>query len=685
MSKIMVLLLAVVASIVALPLASAVLAVLPAAPPVLWTGAAWIAFGCAHVAAFFVIPRLPSGSNSLRAEVKAATVWTVAGACLWLVLLFLMTGSAFAGMSRWLTLVAEAAFLVALLAGLMAIRVLRSAVGALGFRLALAAAVSVVVSSLVVAVVPFGAGPYAPLIAAGLLLASNVIAFYGLVLRRRPSLVPYVAVAGLVWIVAAHLVWLGALFLSGQTLPPRWLPVLTTALQWLLAIGAPTGLQILLKAREGTLFYDPARRASPNSEVHVFRGTAQGARTAWIISYAQAANHPRVIRQSKALLDDGWRVVVCSNDGHSARPPEWTFVRFADSEPYRDQYRQLLLALNVRARTLCAHGPRWLSRLAAHVRQETINNWRYNATSMLDVLRENPDLKPDLVISHDYFTANAGYRVARAAGAKFAIDCQEYAPMQYSYDPEWLRWERPYIVEIQDYYVRRADLVFTVCDGIAELLNSEHKLKQPVVTIRNVPIKELQPFRPAGERIKVLYHGGIWGVRGLRETIQSMQYWRPEFDLILRGDGDAPFIAELRQLARELGLEDRVSFEPPVPFNDIIPSANQADIGYFSYDDYSPQIKFALPNKFFEFMMAGLCICVSDLEEVAKICDAYKVGRLIPKHSPEMIAQTINSFTREEIDRFKRASLAAADVLNWDREQLLYVGACNKLFVGSTR
>lgn len=681
----MVLLVAGVASIAALPLASAVLEALPASPPAPWSGGAWVTFVCAHVAAFLVIPGRPAGSGFLHAEVKAAAVCAVAGACLWLALLFLATGGTFAGLSRWLALLAESVFLAALLLGLMLVKVLHSAQAILGFRLGLAAAVSVAISSLVVAMAPFGASPYSPLIAAGLLLGSNAIAFYGLVLRRRPSLVLYVALAGLVWIVVAHLVWLAALFLMGQALPPRWLPVLTTALQWLVAVGALAGLQILLKAREGTLFYDPVRRASPSSEVRVFRGTAQGARTAWIISYAQAANHPRVIRQSKALLDDGWRVVVCSNDGHSARPPEWTFVRFADSEPYRDQYRHLLLALNVRARELCARGPRWLSRLAAHVRQETINNWRYNATSMLDVLRENPDLKPDLVISHDYFTANAGYRVARAAGAKFAIDCQEYAPMQYSYDPEWLRWERPYIVEVQDYYVRRADLIFTVCDGIADLLNSEHELKQPVVTIRNVPIKDIQPFRPVGKRIKVLYHGGIWGVRGLRETVQSMQYWRPEFDLILRGDGDAPFIAELRQLACELGLEDRVSFEPPVPFNDIIPSANQADIGYFSYDDYSPQIKFALPNKFFEFMMAGLCICVSDLEEVAKICNAYKVGRLIPRHSPEMIAQTINSFTREEIDRFKRASLEAAEVLNWDREQLLYVGACNKLFNGNTR
>ena len=198
--------------------------------------------------------------------------------------------------------------------------------------------------------------------------------------------------------------------------------------------------------------------------------------------------------------------------------------------------------------------------------------------------------------------------------------------------------------------------------------------------VRSVPVKCIQPFRAVGDRIKVVYHGNIWQVRHLHTAVKSLRLWRPEFDLILRGPGDPSYIAELKRLAQRYGVENRLFFEPPVPFEQIVFAANKADIGYFSYANFSRQSEFVLPNKFFEYVMAGLALCVINLPEMARLTRQYNIGKLIPENSSQSIADTINSFTRSEIEDYKRASLKAAEELNWDHERTILVDACNALF-----
>jgi glycosyltransferase involved in cell wall biosynthesis len=148
-----------------------------------------------------------------------------------------------------------------------------------------------------------------------------------------------------------------------------------------------------------------------------------------------------------------------------------------------------------------------------------------------------------------------------------------------------------------------------------------------------------------------------------------MRLWRPEFRLILRGYSDPAYVAQLRQIAVEVGVADRLELQPPVPFDQIVPAANEADVGYFVHIDTSPQRRFALPNKFFEYVLAGLALVVSDLPEMARLVREHDLGVLVPECEEESIARVINSLDRESIDEMKRHSLAAAKELNWDAEK----------------
>lgn len=418
-------------------------------------------------------------------------------------------------------------------------------------------------------------------------------------------------------------------------------------------------------------------------------------RTAWIISYTPVCKEPRVIRQASALRDTGWRVVVFGLNGPSTCPDWWNHVPLPESHEYKRLNRRLAVRIQVffekgvvlfrrAAMALICFMPSFLGRTLARIHESLIESFKCRRITIrkyaTEVSHNRPEEKPSLVLCHDYFTADIGWEMARRFNARMAIDCHEYAPGQYMQDPLWVRWHRPRVIALQQYYLSRADAVTTVCEGIAGLLNAEYKLKRPVRVVRSVPFYVEQPFRPAGGTLTVMYHGEIYASRGLHFAVRSLPLWRSEFRLVLRGYSDPAYVEELRRLANELDVAERLSIEPPVAFHEIVPAANRADIGYFVHQDISPQRRFALPNKFFEYIMAGLALCVSDLPEMARLVRQHDLGALVTGCDEKTIADAINSFDRENIDAYKHRSIEAARELNWETECRKMLSLYEELF-----
>lgn len=401
-------------------------------------------------------------------------------------------------------------------------------------------------------------------------------------------------------------------------------------------------------------------------------GELTSGRCVWIISYTPVSDEPRLLRQAWSYRKAGWNVVVAGYEGASDRPAEWHYLRLDGSWSRTPSAGRIALRCQrVLGRVLYRHSrsvpalAQWGARLTCDGQP----HWRRHRREIVQAARANPRLKPDLVIAHDPPTCAAADALADWAQAPWMIDAHEYGRGQYAHDPDWLADQRWQAIALQGYYFRRANAVTTVCDGIARLLDAEEVMHRPATVIRSVPFSQPQPFRPCGDRIVVLYHGILADDRGLEEAVRSLPMWRPEFSLLIRGGGGALMIERLRGIAAELGVADRLQIEPPVPFDRIISEANRADIGYFVQGDLSPQKRFTLPNKFFEYVMAGLCLCVADLPEMAALVRQYGMGSLVRNTNPAVIARAINALTRPQIDSGKQASIRAARALTWEHEQ----------------
>jgi hypothetical protein len=77
--------------------------------------------------------------------------------------------------------------------------------------------------------------------------------------------------------------------------------------------------------------------------------------------------------------------------------------------------------------------------------------------------------------------------------------------------------------------------------------------------------------------------------------------------------------------------------------------------------------------------MAGLCLCTTDLPEIAALIREYELGVTVPTLNEAAIAAAINGLDRQRIDYHKRNALIAARELCWERESERLIGAYGAL------
>jgi glycosyltransferase involved in cell wall biosynthesis len=307
-------------------------------------------------------------------------------------------------------------------------------------------------------------------------------------------------------------------------------------------------------------------------------------------------------------------------------------------------------------------------RFRADIAEEIFWNNLAISCDLRSIYETARDCNADIWLANDWTALPLAARLACEKGGAYVYDTHEFAIEEYAEKPKWRRWSRPIVRALEGKYIRDASVVSAVSAGIAKRLDQVYRLPRRAIVVRNTPQYERRGFRPTGERIRVLYHGIIVPGRGLEIAIDSVAQWRSEFELTLRGPDNPEFTPALRARIVDRGLEGRVVLAPAVPMTELVQEATAFDIGFFALPGHSRHNEFALPNKIFEYIMAGLCLCATELPEIAGLIREYELGVTISTPDPAAIAVTINSLDRIRIDDHKRNALIAARELCWEKE-----------------
>lgn len=424
-----------------------------------------------------------------------------------------------------------------------------------------------------------------------------------------------------------------------------------------------------------------------------------------LVSLSAICDDPRVRRQGDLLQAHGFRVCAAGLAGGRSAPPEWPvfeppgLASQGGADPTVDggagkggalrgwlrAWRRALRSAGVPVPSLgqilrVALLPVRLAEPQVATFLPELALRRYWERPQIRALYAAVQRAPGRhVLANDWTALPIAARIAAERGGRFGYDTHEFAVEEYGDRLSWRLLQRPFVRAIERRFIRQAVFVSAVSEGIARGLRDGYRLPAMPYVIRNLPRFQASPFRAPGETLEVLYHGILARNRGLEATLESVPTWRDEFRLTIRGPGQPEFVERLRRRIASLRLEGRVRIDPPVPMTDLIRRAQESDVGLFALPSSSAQNVYALPNKIFEYVMAGLALCVTDLPEMASVVQGYGLGHLMASAEPGVIAAAVNAFTRESIVRFKRRALEAAQVLNWEAEGKLLLAACEAL------
>ncbi len=280
----------------------------------------------------------------------------------------------------------------------------------------------------------------------------------------------------------------------------------------------------------------------------------------------------------------------------------------------------------------------------------------------------------DVYHAQDVTALPGCYLAARLRRKPLIFDAHELPLV----DPHVTRWRRLHALAVRllRIMMRYTAGVITVSPPIARELAGYGG--PPAVLVRNIPA-----YQPpvASDRLRerlglsretriALYQGNLQPDRGLDGLIRAARFLDPSLVVVLMGRGAIQ--PELEELIAREGVSERVRILPPVPYSELLAWTASADVGLIIYPPgYSPNVRMCLPNKLFEYVMAGLPVLASPLDAVAEILQTYEVGRIVRSLDPEALGRAISALLADPdaLTRMRRNATAAAQRdLRWERE-----------------
>ena len=249
----------------------------------------------------------------------------------------------------------------------------------------------------------------------------------------------------------------------------------------------------------------------------------------------------------------------------------------------------------------------------------------------------------DVYHASDLYNLPALVQVSKDRNAKLVYDARERYPyVTAATGRPWVRWFWS-IIESQG--IKQADVVFTVSLSIASHIAASYNVELPDV-MYNVPaIKEpvasnllREELNIPEDKLIILHQGKMQKDRGCLLLAEAMQYVTGAVLVFL---GDGPIAPAVQSKVQILHLQDNIRFKGAVPPAELHGYTCSADVGVTLLEDTCLNHRYALPNKLFEYLMAGIPVLASDLPECGGLVEDYAVGRVVYPDDPKAIGQVL--------------------------------------------
>ncbi|MFX4262061.1 glycosyltransferase [Pelotomaculum propionicicum] len=269
----------------------------------------------------------------------------------------------------------------------------------------------------------------------------------------------------------------------------------------------------------------------------------------------------------------------------------------------------------------------------------------------------------DIIHANDWDTLPMAAKSAKKMKkTEIIYDAHEFATLEFEESLKFRLFYKKYRQILETSYIKNAATIITVSGLIARKLAEVYGVN-PTVIMNCPDYNETKINETKSEIINLCHHGVYHSSRGIEELIKSIKYLDQEYALHFRLICDVNIKSKLEKLAADTA-PGRIFFHQPVRPSEIVSTINQYDIGVYALRPVNFNSAAALPNKFFEFIMSGLCLCIGPTPEMKQIVEKYDCGVVCKGFDASSIAESVKSLSKKTIMDCKKRSLDAAQILN---------------------
>lgn len=230
-------------------------------------------------------------------------------------------------------------------------------------------------------------------------------------------------------------------------------------------------------------------------------------------------------------------------------------------------------------------------------------------------------------------------------------------------------------LQVEKTAVSQFRYAYTVSDGIAAEFRKKYKVD--FETIRNLPLLEDLPLSTTKDNF-IYYQGAVNEGRNFEALIPAMK--DVDARLVICGDGN--FMPRLRELITGNGLEQKVELKGMLLPADLKKLASRARIGVCLSEKEGLNQWLALPNKFLDYVHAGLPQLAMNFPEYQKINNKFRVALLLDEADPGTISAGLNKLLYDDVvySEMKANTLIARKELNWQQEEKKLLAFYHRIF-----
>ena len=230
--------------------------------------------------------------------------------------------------------------------------------------------------------------------------------------------------------------------------------------------------------------------------------------------------------------------------------------------------------------------------------------------------------------------------------------------------------------------IHKADMTLVVGESIADWYANEYNIARPPVVLNAPNTRELKinnHFREQlgirEDQIILLYQGGLMPGRGVHLILEAFKQ-RKDDKVVAVFMGYGPLEADIKIAAEQ---HSNIYFFPAVHPQVVLEYTASADFGISLIENTCLSYYYCMPNKLFEYAMAGLPVLVSNMKDMSELVTRYAMGAVISDFSADGINQAVDNFLEQDLTRMKANAYQAACENAWEVQEQKMLAAYQQL------